>query len=77
MQKFKVININPPGRVNVLLQGKFRDVNLYDLNDTQLQELYEAKSKYVTLNSKISKAEAPKIEVKNIEPLKKNKKGKK
>lgn len=44
---YAVVGIARPGRINVKFNGKFRDVNLFDMNQSQLQELYNNKCPYV------------------------------
>jgi hypothetical protein len=48
-RKFKRININAPGRINLRLGGRFQEVAIDNLNDDQLAELYDNGCPYVCL----------------------------
>jgi hypothetical protein len=49
-KKFNIVGIMKPGIINVLVNGKFRDVELFNAPDTVLEQLYEQKIPYVTLS---------------------------
>lgn len=47
MKTYSVTGIQPPGRVNLRLGGRFQEVNLHDLSQQQLAELYAAGCEFV------------------------------
>ena len=44
---FERFGINPPGRVNILLDGRYQEVSLDNLPDDKLKQLYEGGCPYV------------------------------
>jgi hypothetical protein len=44
---FERYGLNAPGKVNLLLDGRFQTVRLDDLEDDKLQQLYEKGCRYV------------------------------
>lgn len=56
-----------PGRVNVLLNGRFQDVNLFELDEVSLAKLHEDGCPYIQKTPEAvlaADASKPKIEVK-------------
>lgn len=46
-QPYRIVGINPPGRASVKLNGFFKEVNLYDLNQDELKDLHQQGIPYV------------------------------
>jgi hypothetical protein len=70
---FERININAPGRINLLLDSRFQTVTLDTLPQDKLQQLYENDCRYVGLTQEGKKKYIPKfkeITVKEISPRK-------
>lgn len=47
MKLFERKNIIAPGRINDFLDGRFQEFNIDDLNNNQLQQLYERGCLYI------------------------------
>ena len=68
-KKFIISGIKPPGRINAMVAGKFRDVDLFTAPDTVLEELYNNKVPYITMSEQEyikRNKNSKKIEVKAI-----------
>lgn len=69
MAKFNIIGIAEPGKVNVLLNGAFTDVELFSASDDDLEQLYNAGIPYVQLSpNEFLKRNPDAAEIK-IEPI--------
>jgi len=64
---YKRININAPGRMNILLDGRFQTVVLDELPQDKLRQLFENGCKYVGVSSEGPTAEitVQKLKIKN------------
>ncbi len=60
---YKRVNINPPGRINLKLDGRFQTVVLDDLPQDKLRQLFENGCKYVGVDDA---TEAKQITVKEL-----------
>jgi hypothetical protein len=70
---FERYGLNAPGRVNILLDGRFQTVAIDDLTDDKLQQLYENKCPYVQPTEegrKILFPDEKKIEITSFSPKK-------
>lgn len=47
--KFRIVGIQEPGIVNVLLDGRFQDVHLHDADDATLEKLYKDECPYIQM----------------------------
>lgn len=60
------ITSNAPAKVNIFLKGKFRDVILKDLNQIDLEQLYNNKCKFIIkVAAKETEIKVEKTEFKN------------
>jgi hypothetical protein len=50
MAKFIIRGIAQPGRINVKIDGRFRDIELHNVPDEILDKLYADKCPYVELS---------------------------
>jgi hypothetical protein len=69
MGKFNIIGIKEPGRINVKLNGRFQDVELYRTSDEILQKLYDDKCPYIQLSPEEFLKRNPDLEKIDIKPL--------
>jgi hypothetical protein len=72
MGMFKIKGIEHPGRINVKVDGRFKDVDLYEASDEVLEKLYADGCPYVVLtpeeflkrNPTINNIEIKRIDIK-------------
>lgn len=78
MKTYSVTGIQPPGRVNMRLGGRFQEFNLCDLTQEQLAELHSSGCQYVketdAPETKSTVSPPRKVEIKKKEPEKNKKK---
>lgn len=66
MAKYEAFGLKHPGRINARLNGRFQELRIYELSETQLEQLYNDGCPYVRKTAETVAPEAKKIEVKEL-----------
>jgi hypothetical protein len=70
MAKFKITGIKEPGRINAKLDGKFRDIDLFEASEEILAKLYTDKCPYIELTPSEFLERNPTVKAISIKPIK-------
>lgn len=70
MAKFRITGIKEPGHINVKIDGRFKDVDLYTATDETLGKLYADKCPYVQLSPEEFLERNPELKAINVKPIK-------
>jgi hypothetical protein len=66
MDKYIVIGLQEPGKVNVFLNGNFRDICLFNASQNELADLYREGCPFVKIQSNTETLKPRVIKVKTV-----------